>query len=120
MPPRFVLRQYGKENFVFTLTASDQEVILISQVYPDKASALKGINSVRGNARKEDHYLLRTAVNGQLYFVLESAKMGVLGQSKLYADMESLQKGLTSVKRSALAAKLEDWTGGNVPLKHKR
>jgi uncharacterized protein YegP (UPF0339 family) len=115
-----VLRQYGKENFVFTLTTSDKEVIFTSQVYPDKDSALRGIGSVRGNVRKKDRYLLRTAVNGQHFFVLESTNQGVLGQSRLYEDPESLQQGLAMFKRSTLAAKLEDWTFGNVPLKHKR
>lgn len=112
VPPRYVLKQHGRNQFVFTLRGSEEQVMLTSPAYPDRDSAIRGINSVRGNIRKKDRFVFHTATNGGLYFVLESAKKGVIGQSELYPDEESLLKGLFSVRRNALAAKLEDQTGG--------
>lgn len=80
---------------MFTLKASNGQVILTGQGYTDKASALNGINSVRRKARRDNSFQLRTAKNGQPYFVLKASKKEVIGQSVMWAVKAALQGALT-------------------------
>lgn len=110
MAGKFVLKKSGKENFVFNLRASNGLVILTSEVYKNKASALKGIESVRKNVEKDANFERRVAKNGQPFFVLRAANKEILGQSERYARAANVTKGIEAVKANARSAKLEDLT----------
>jgi uncharacterized protein YegP (UPF0339 family) len=110
MAGKFVLKKTGKGKFVFNLKASNGLVILTSETYANKDSALNGIESVRRNAGKDTNFERRTAKNGQPYFVLKAANKEVIGQSEIYAASASVKKGIASVKANAGRAKLEDLT----------
>lgn len=86
-------------------------VILTSEGYADKSAALKGIESVRGNAGKDANFEVRTAKNGQSYFVLKAASKEVIGQSEMYTSSRGAKRGTASVQANAADAKLEDLTG---------
>lgn len=110
MAAKFVLEKSGKGKFRFRLKAPNGQVILTSEIYASKASALNGIKSVRSNAGKDKNFELRTAKNGRPFFVLKAANKEALGQSEMYSDSRSVPKGIASVKANARAARLEDLT----------
>ena len=52
MPGRFVLKKTADGGYHFVLKARNGETIAQSQTYTTKASAGKGVRSVRKNAKK--------------------------------------------------------------------
>ena len=106
----YILKQSREGNFLFSLESigSDERVLLTSPSCRDKHGALCMINAVRSLARRDKNYEVRTAENGQLYFVLKNARQEVIGQSEPYADSQSLPAVIASVKSCARTAKLED------------
>ena len=50
MAAKFVVKKGSTGKFRFNLVASNGEVIATSEAYSSKASAMKGIESVRKNA----------------------------------------------------------------------
>lgn len=110
MAAKFVLKQSGK-NFRFTLQAPNGQVILSSEAYASKDSALKGIASVRKNASKEKNFEVRDGKGGRPYFVLKATNKEVIGQSQMYAEARNVPKGIASVQANAPTARVEDMTG---------
>lgn len=110
MAGKFVLRKTDKGNFVFNLKASNGQVILTSEPYSEKRSALNGIASVRKNAGKDANFERRTASNGQPYFVLKAANTQIIGQSEMYSSKATMENGIEAVMRNAPDAALEDLT----------
>jgi uncharacterized protein YegP (UPF0339 family) len=109
MSSRFVLRASG-DQFLFNLEAGNNEVILTSERYTAKSSALNGIEAVRANARLDSQYQRRTATSGDPYFVLRAPNNEVLGTSELYSSTSARNEGIDAVKASAPGAKLDDQT----------
>lgn len=111
MAGKFVLRKTDKGNFVFNLKASNGQIILTSEPYSEKRSAMNGIESVRKNAVKDANFERRTAGNGQPYFVLKAANTQIIGQSEMYSSKATMENGIDAVMRNAPDAALEDLTG---------
>jgi uncharacterized protein YegP (UPF0339 family) len=109
MNGRFVLKASG-EQFMFNLKAGNNEVILTSERYTAKASALKGIAAVRENAGAEGRYECRVASSGEPYFVLKAGNHEVLGTSELYSSASARDVGIAAVRAHAPAAALDDVT----------
>lgn len=71
----FELSKSSDNQFRFVLKAGNGETILTSELYTSKASAEKGIASVRSNSPQEERYEKKTASNGkqrQILFQSES------------------------------------------------
>jgi uncharacterized protein YegP (UPF0339 family) len=112
MAGKFTIRKTDKGNFVFNLKASNGQVILTSQPYDDKRSAINGIESARRNGENDANFERRMASNGQPYFVLKAANAQIIGQSEMYSAKATMEKGIASVRRNAPSAPLEDLTTG--------
>ena len=110
MAGKFTLRKTEKGNFVFNLKAANGQIILTSQPYSDKRSALNGIDSTRKNAREDASFERRTSGNGQPYFVLKAANAQIIGQGEMYSSKASMENGIASVMRNAPGAPLQDLT----------
>jgi uncharacterized protein YegP (UPF0339 family) len=108
MAATYVLEQNKDGSFMFTLKAHDGQVLLTSQGYMDKVSALSRINSIRKIAGRDRNFEPRTAENGQPYFVFKNSHNEVIGQSEMYSDSQSVPKGIALVKSNARAARLKD------------
>jgi uncharacterized protein YegP (UPF0339 family) len=99
----------GKSGQVhFNLLASNRRVVLTSEAYKRKQSALNGIASVKKNAKKRDNFEKRTAKDGKHYFVLLAHNGEIVGQSQMYAHASSAYIGIRSVMNNAPAAKVSD------------
>jgi uncharacterized protein YegP (UPF0339 family) len=104
----YALRRSG-EQFYFNLRAAgNAEVILTSELYTRKASALEGIESLRGNARLDGRYERKLSSSLQPYFVLKAGNGEVLGASEMYSSASARESGIDAVKRNAPSALLLD------------
>jgi hypothetical protein len=102
-------RDKGGE-FRFRLKASNGQIILASEGYKAKASALNGIASVTRNAPLEGRFEARASKKGQPYFVLKAGNHQVIGTSETYETERSRDAGMKSVAAHAAGAKTVDLT----------
>jgi uncharacterized protein YegP (UPF0339 family) len=96
----------GQYNFV--LKAANSQVVLRSQQYEAKASALNGVASVQTNAALDQRYELKTASDGRFYFNLLAANGQVVGTSQMYTDESSRATGIASVKANGPTTDVRD------------
>jgi len=109
---KFVITTQANGDFQFNLVANNGQVILTSQGYSAHASCLNGIDSVRRNSADPSKFVTKTASDGRPYFVLMATNGQVIGNSQMYADQGSCQKGIVSVQTNAPAADIDDQTKG--------
>ncbi|MAP54491.1 YegP family protein, partial [Altibacter sp.] len=80
----FELKKSG-DKFHFVLKAGNGQVILSSQMYASKASAMNGIESVKKNCGDEKCFEMKTAKNGKVHFNIKSGNGQIIGSSQMYA-----------------------------------
>ena len=103
----FQLKASGKQ-FMFNLKAANGEIILTSEHYIAKGSAITGIDSVRANSLLNERYARRKATSGDPYFVLKAANGEIIGTSETYSSNAALEKGISSVKENGVSANVDD------------
>lgn len=111
MAGKFVMAKTNNGYLVVNLKAGNGEVILTSEFYKAKASALNGIESARQNAQNDAQFERRTSKAEEPYFVLKAGNGEVLGRSEMYSSAAAMENGIASVKKNAPDAALADDTG---------
>lgn len=105
MTANFNVFQSDKNSqYYFNLKAANGEVILQSEGYLQKSSALNGVDSVKVNAVYDSRYAKRYSSDNRPYFVLKASNGQVIGVSQMYNSMDACNKGIGSVKRNAPVA----------------
>jgi uncharacterized protein YegP (UPF0339 family) len=94
----FEIAKNDKGQYSFVLKASNAQVILRSQQYESKASALGGVASVQANCGMAERYELATASDERFYFNLKAANSQVIGTSQMYTTEGARSTGIESVK----------------------
>jgi uncharacterized protein YegP (UPF0339 family) len=84
-------------KYYFHLRAGNGEIVLQSQAYTARSSAVGGTSSVRVNGPDSRRYQLRDAANGQTYFVLIAANGEVIATSETYVSRSNAQRALDAV-----------------------
>ena len=110
MAAKFELKQSSSGQFMFNLKAGNGEVVLTSELYKEKQSAVAGIEAVKANAGEDARYERKTAKNGQPFFVLKAANGQTVGKSEMYSSTAAMDHGIDSVKKNAASARVEDST----------
>jgi len=110
MTAKFDLKQGESGQFMFNLKAGNGEVILTSELYKQKQSAIVGIDSVKANAADDTRYERKTAKNGQPFFVLTARNGEIIGKSEMYSSVSAMENGIQSVKKNGPVATIEDST----------
>ena len=110
MAAKFVIKKSSDGQFRFNLKAGNGEVILTSELYKVKASALNGIESVKKNAPLDQRYERKMDKAGHPRFNLKAANGEVIGASESYSSESSREGGIDAVKASAPGAVTEDET----------
>src|SRR4029453_12433724 len=95
-------------RFLFNLRSENGEKILTSESYEAKASAHKGIESVRSNASDDAQFDRRTSTDDKPYFVLKAANGEILGTSEQYSSAAAMENGVQSVMANAPTAVVDD------------
>ena len=108
---KFQLKKAANGEFHFTLTGSDDQALLQSEMYKQKASAESGIESVRKNAGDDGRYARKTSSNGKDYFVLKAGNGQVIGQSRMFDNAGAMESAIGAVKSGAASATLDDQAG---------
>ena len=108
MAAKFELKKSKNDKFVFNLLAGNGQVILTSEMYESKASALNGIESVKKNAPDDGRYSRLSAKDGSPYFTLKATNGQVIGQSQMYSSEATRDNGIQSCVSHAPGASVSD------------
>lgn len=99
MPYEIKTTSDGK--FIFNLKAPNHQVILTSEVYEQKQSAVSGIDSVRVNGVDTENFEHRVSTAGQPYFVLKARNGEIIGNSQMYSSEAAAKEGVVSVQANS-------------------
>ncbi len=105
---KFEIKKDKSGQFRFNLKATNGQVILSSEAYKTKASCDNGIESVRKNSQDDGKYDRKTAKDGSPYFNLKASNGQAIGASEMYSSTSAMENGITSVKKNAPEAAVED------------
>ena len=111
MAGKFELYKDKAGEFRFRLKAGNGQIILASEGYTTKASAMNGIESVRKNSQSDDRFERAETKNGKPRFNLKAGNGQVIGTSETYESTSSRDNGIASVAKNAPDAALDDQTG---------
>lgn len=103
----FELKKSG-DKYHFVLKAGNGQVILSSQMYATKASAMNGIESVKKNCGDDKCFEKKTAKNGKMHFNLKSTNGQIVGSSQMYAAESGMKNGIESVRKNAPKAEVKE------------
>jgi len=107
---RFILKQSAYQFYFSLKLAGKSELILSSERYTRKASALEGIAAVRVCAVYSSQFRRRRSQHGESYFVLRAANGEVIATSKMYSSASAREADIDAVQRLAPDASVEDHT----------
>lgn len=110
MAGNFVLKAGTNGETYFRLQAGNGQVILKSEMYKTRASALACVASVTKNASEDARYERKDAAGGQSMFNLKATHGQVIGSSELYKSEASREAGIESVKNHPPTATTDDQT----------
>lgn len=110
MAGKFELKTAKSGQFHFNLLAGNGQIILQSEMYESKASALNGIESIKKNAGDDARYDRLTSSSGKPYFRLKAGNHQVIGQSQMYESEAGRDNGIESVKKNGPEAETVDLT----------
>jgi uncharacterized protein YegP (UPF0339 family) len=110
MSAHYELKNAANGQFMFNLKAANGEIILTSELYKAKESALNGIESVKKNSSEDAQYERKTSTSSQPYFVLKAKNHETIGRSEIYSSEGAREKGIESVKKNGPIATLKDIT----------
>lgn len=107
---KFFLKKSANGHFYFVLVKANGEVILTSQMYASKASALSGIEAVRRNAQRKESFVVRQGADSKYHFIVKALNGEIVGVSESFTAKESVDKVVDSVRAYAPDAALGDDT----------
>jgi uncharacterized protein YegP (UPF0339 family) len=110
MAGKFELKKSKNDKFFFNLLAGNGQIILTSEMYESKASALNGIASVQKNSPDDKRYARLEGKNKAPYFTLKAGNHQVIGQSQMYDSEKSRDGGIKSCQTNGAGAKTVDMT----------
>ncbi len=110
MAGKFEISTRKNGEFQFNLKAANGQVILTSEGYKAKASALNGVESVRRHAQDDANFERLTAKDGSPYFNLKASNGQTIGHSEMYSGTAARDNGIESVRKNAPDAQLVDLT----------
>ena len=96
-----------EENYFFELRASNGERLLVSEEYTSHAGALKGIQTHKDNVEK-GNFRITLSKKGDYIFKLLTAKNTLLCTGANYKSLERCERAITSTKRFAATAVVQD------------
>lgn len=106
MAGKFEVKTAKSGQTHFNLLASNGQVILQSELYESKSSAVNGIESIKKNAAMDERYDRLTSQSGKFYFVIKAGNHQIIGQSQMYESISSRDNGIESVKKNAPDAEI--------------
>jgi len=109
MAGKFELYKDKAGEFRFRLKAGNGQIILASEGYKQRASAMNGIESVHKNTQDEARFERMETKSGHR-FNLKATNGQVIGTSETYNSTSSRENGVQSVTKNAPSADVKDMT----------
>ena len=106
----FEITRDAAGEFFFTLTSAEGAVLLRSEGYRSRPSAVNGIASVRKNSVDDARYD-RVDDTGAFAFHLKAANHQVVGSSDAFASADARDAVIDTIKLAAAYAVVDDRTG---------
>ncbi len=110
MAGKFELKKSDSGQFMFNLKAANNQTILTSELYRDKAGAQNGIESVKKHAGADANYERKTSKKDEPFFVLKASNGQIIGKSEMYSSAAAMENGIASVKANGPSAAVVDLT----------
>jgi len=110
MAGKFELKLSKNNKYFFTLLEDTGQIILTSEMYEAKASAVNGIESVKKNAADDARYSRLTGKDGSTYFTLKASNGQVIGQSHMFLGEKERDNDIDSCKTNGPGAAVSDLT----------
>lgn len=110
MAGNFEITQSKNGKYMFNLKAGNGQIILTSQMYETKTSAIQGIESCKKNGVVDERFERAESASGQPYFNLKATNGQVIGRSEMYSSVVARENGIASVKTNAPDADIKDLT----------
>ncbi len=98
--PYFEVFEATNGDHYFNLKAANHRVILSSEGYSTRQSALNGVLSVMDHGEQEANFDLWEASNGEFYFTLQARNGAVIGTSETYVSASNARRGVQTVTRN--------------------
>jgi len=80
--PAIRTEKSAKGQYMFNLKAANNQVILSSELYNEKASAQNGIESVKAHRGTDANYERKTSKKGEPFFVLKAPNGQIIGRAR--------------------------------------
>lgn len=114
--PKFQIFLGKDEQFYFRLKSVNGKVLVYSEGYTQKESAIHGIRSVKENGRAAENFRSKTSDSGEAFTFSIVAKNGqVVASSDAYASIDNRDNGIISTLEIVEQAPIEDTTTGFIP-----
>ena len=97
----------ASEPFTFRFMSEDK-VLIKSENYKAKKSALNGIESVKTNSQVDKRYELKESKNGKFFFNIKATNGQVVGTSSLFATEDERTEAMELLKNESPDASLTD------------
>ena len=110
MAGKFEVKTAKSGQTHFNLLAGNGQIILQSEMYESKSSAISGIESIKKNAANADRFERLVSKSGKPYFVIKAGNHQVIGQSQQYESEAGRDNGIESVMKNAPGADVVDLT----------
>ncbi|NDV55099.1 DUF1508 domain-containing protein [Parabacteroides sp. 52] len=107
---KFEITKRKNGEFQFNLKANNGEIILTSEGYIVKKSAIQGIASVKKNSQQPIRFEKKNSSNEKFFFNLRAGNNKVVGTSQMYKSEANRDKGIHSVMQNAPLAEIVDLT----------
>ena len=106
MAAKFEIFKDKKGESRFRLKAPNGEILLASEGYKVRRSALQGVESVRKNASLDNCYVRKRGKAG-FTFCLKAGNNRIIGTSESYTTEAAREKGIRAIKKHAPKAGLK-------------
>lgn len=110
MAGKFELKTAANGQVMFNLKAGNGEIILTSELYAAKSSALNGIGSVKNNSSSDANFERKKSAKGDFFFVLKARNGQSIGKSEMYSSEAAMENGIKSVMKNGGTDKVDDIT----------
>lgn len=105
---KFIITKRTNGEYQFSLLAGNGQIILLSELYTQKAGCINGIKAVVKYSQDETKFERKTASNGKYYFNLKAANGAIIGTSQMYESEAARENGIYSTSINAKENKIEE------------
>ena len=105
----FHIKQNTNNACYFQFFDQNNELVLLSDYYPDKLSVKQAIQDLRLKSLMDQYFIQAETDDGEIYFMIKNSNGDVLVKSVLYTSEKMMNEALQFVKDNACRANMKFW-----------